>query len=215
MNAQIPILPLATLILALGSLAPAWAQGTAFTYQGRLSDNGAPANGSYDLRFEVRDAPSGGNAVGGAVTAAPVAVSNGVFTVTLDFGAGAFTGAARYLEIGVRTNGSVSAYTILAPRQPITAVPYALYAMTPAGPQGPAGLTGATGPQGARGLTFRGAWSSVVNYAADDAVFANGSAWLAKRANSGITPAAGDDWTLLGKRFWRWVLFRGAGAQVE
>jgi len=26
--------------------------GTAFTYQGRLSDGGAPASGIYDLRFD-------------------------------------------------------------------------------------------------------------------------------------------------------------------
>ena len=31
------------------------AQGTAFTYQGRLFDNTNPANGSYAIRFTVYD----------------------------------------------------------------------------------------------------------------------------------------------------------------
>jgi 3-isopropylmalate/(R)-2-methylmalate dehydratase small subunit len=54
-------------------------------------------------------------------------VTNGLFTVTLDFGAGVFTGASRWLEIGVRTNGGAS-FTVLSPRQPLTPTPYALYA---------------------------------------------------------------------------------------
>ena len=39
-----------------------------------------------------------------------------------------FTGAARWLDIGVRTNGSAAAFTMLAPRQPLIPTPYALYA---------------------------------------------------------------------------------------
>jgi hypothetical protein len=30
------------------------AQGTAFTYQGQLNDNGTPATGIYDLRFPTQ-----------------------------------------------------------------------------------------------------------------------------------------------------------------
>lgn len=33
---------------------------TAFTYQGRLTDQGQPANGTYDFRFVIRDASVGG-----------------------------------------------------------------------------------------------------------------------------------------------------------
>ncbi len=127
---------------------------TAFTYQGRLTENGAPANGSYEFRFELRDAAAAGAAVGNAVTNSAVAVSNGVFTVAIDFGASPFTGAARWLEIGVRSNGVATAFTTLSPRQAITAAPYAVYALTPAGPQGPqgpAGLQGVPGPQGPPG----------------------------------------------------------------
>src|SRR5688572_13580368 len=103
------------------------AQGTAFTYQGRLMDGGSAANGIYDLRFTIYDAQTAGSAVAGPMTVAPVTVSNGVFTVALDFGPGVFTGAPRWLDIGVRTNGSSDPHTPLDPRQPITATPYAMF----------------------------------------------------------------------------------------
>src|SRR4029079_13286116 len=54
-----------------------------------------------------------------------VGVVNGLFTVQLDFGADAFPGAARYLEIGVRKAGD-STFTTLTPRQPISSTPYAI-----------------------------------------------------------------------------------------
>jgi len=101
--------------------------GTAFTYQGVLDRAGQPANGSYDLRFALFDASSGGSQVGSPATNAPVIVTNGNFTVLLDFGA-VFNGDARWLEVGVRTNGASSSYTTLSPRQPLTPSPYAVYA---------------------------------------------------------------------------------------
>jgi len=108
--------------------ASAFAQGTAFTYQGRLNDGGAPAGGSYDLQFTIYDSTnSPGTIVAGPITNSATAVSNGLFTVTLDFG-GVFNGAARYLDIGVRTNGSASTFTILSPRQLLTPTPYAIFA---------------------------------------------------------------------------------------
>lgn len=104
------------------------AQTTAFTYQGTLTDAGSPANGNYDLQFKLFDTSGVGTGTqqGATITNPTVAVSNGVFTVTLDFGANVFTGAERYLEIGGRPAGSGSAYTLLTTRQPITSVPYAI-----------------------------------------------------------------------------------------
>ena len=101
--------------------------GTAFNYQGRLADGGNPANGSYDLKFTLYDADTGPGMVAGPLTNAAVAVSNGLFTVMLDFG-NAFDGNARWLELGVRTNGSPSDFTLLAPRQEVNPTPYARYA---------------------------------------------------------------------------------------
>jgi hypothetical protein len=106
-------------------------QGTAFTYQGRLNDNGVPANGNHDLQFTIFDADNGGLQVLDPLTNSAVGVSNGLFTVALDFGAGIFDGSARWLEISVRTNAT-DAFTTLRPRQALTATPYAIYAGTSA-----------------------------------------------------------------------------------
>src|SRR5579872_4589775 len=111
------------------------AQGTAFTYEGRLNDGGNPANGSYDLRFTIYDSTNNpGILIAGPLTNAPVTASNGVFTVTLDFGSDVFNGSSRWLEIAVRTNGSVNAYSVLSPRQAISASPYAITAGNVTGP---------------------------------------------------------------------------------
>jgi len=118
-----------SLILLAASLN-AEAQGNAFTYQGRLNDNGVPASGIYDLRFAIFDVVAGSSAIAGPVTNVAVSVSNGLFNTTLDFGPGVFSGGARWLEIGVRPNGSVSDFNALTPRQPITPAPYALFAPT-------------------------------------------------------------------------------------
>lgn len=98
--------------------------GTAFTYQGRLTDGGSPANGEYDFKFKLYD--SGGAQVGSVVPKENTTVTDGLFTVELDFGSGAFNGDARYLEIGVRPGDSGGDFTILTPRQALTPAPYAL-----------------------------------------------------------------------------------------
>ena len=101
------------------------AQTSVFTYQGRLSDGGTPANGSYDLQFALWDSASGGSQIGATQNFPAVQVSNGVFTVALDFGANAFSGANRFLEISARQTGVVG-FTLLTPRQQITSTPYAV-----------------------------------------------------------------------------------------
>src|SRR5688572_17227845 len=103
------------------------AQGTAFTYQGVLNDQGAPANGVYDLQFSLFSVPAGGAPIGGLVAANDLGISNGLFAVSLDFGAGVFAGAARWLEIRVRPGASSGPYTNVAPRQALLPAPYAIY----------------------------------------------------------------------------------------
>ncbi len=118
-------------------LFPQAAMGTGFTYQGRLTDGGAAAEGPFDCQFKLYDDLNAGAQVGDTVTREDVPVSGGLFTVQLDFGA-VFDGAALYLEIGVRPGSSSGAYTTLTPRQALTAAPYAAYAL-----RAPwAGLTG-------------------------------------------------------------------------
>ena len=101
--------------------------GTVFTYQGKLTDGGAPADGTYDFEFKLYDALSGGSQVGSTVPLGDVAVADGLFTVQLDFG-NVFDGTALFLEIGVRPGASIGAYTPLTPRQALTATPFAIYA---------------------------------------------------------------------------------------
>ncbi|HEX5219292.1 MAG TPA: tail fiber domain-containing protein [Verrucomicrobiae bacterium] len=127
MKAIRPSLLRALLVLAVFHFQFAtFAQGTAFTYQGRLNDDATPASGIYDLRFAIYDLASGGGQQGDAVTNLATAVSNGLFTVTLDFG-NQFSGSARWLELAVRTNGG-GEFTVLSPRQPLNPTPYAMFA---------------------------------------------------------------------------------------
>lgn len=102
--------------------------GTGFTYQGRLTDGGAPANGTCDFEFKLYDDPTGGAQIGPTLTKDEVTVSDGLFTVMLDFGA-IFDGTALYLEIAVRPGSDTGAYTTLTPRQPLTTAPYAGYSL--------------------------------------------------------------------------------------
>jgi hypothetical protein len=115
------------LLVLGGTLATAAPLGTAFTYQGRLAVSGNPAGGLYDLRFILYDAASGGSAVAGPLTNSAVEVTNGLFTVALDFGPGVFDSGALWLEMAVRPNSGGS-FTTLAPRQALTPSPYAIYA---------------------------------------------------------------------------------------
>jgi hypothetical protein len=124
---QVAVIVLALLSILGSQLSICLAQGTAFTYQGRLNNSVGPASGVYDLQFTIYDSSGGPTIVGGPLTNPAVSVSNGLFAVMLDFGAGVFTGADRWLEIGVRTNGSADVYTTLNPRQPLTSSPYAIF----------------------------------------------------------------------------------------
>jgi len=102
------------------------AQGTAFSYQGHLMNNGLPANGNYDLMFTLFPYSEYGFPAGPVLTNLDTPVTGGLFYTTLDFGS-VFSGSNYWLEIGVRTNGNGN-FTTLEPRQFITPVPYAIYA---------------------------------------------------------------------------------------
>jgi hypothetical protein len=99
-------------------------QTTEFTYQGRLLDSSLPPTANYDFQFSLWDSLANGTQQGTTQTITGVAVTNGIFTVKLNFG-DQFTGAARFIQIEVRPAGG-GAYTTLAPRQSITSGPYAI-----------------------------------------------------------------------------------------
>lgn len=148
MNRWIPSPSLTVLVGLIGLAAHSlgFAQipaGTAFSYQGRLTDGALAANGPYDLQFGLFDGSTGGTQIGAALEKGSVPVAKGLFTVELDFGDSAFNGDARWLEIGVRPGGSADPYTILSPRQKLNPTPYAMRAAnSPGGTGGPGGFTG-------------------------------------------------------------------------
>ncbi|GMU66413.1 MAG: hypothetical protein AMXMBFR36_26870 [Acidobacteriota bacterium] len=100
--------------------------GTAFTYQGFLTQSGVPATGAWDFQFLLFDAAVAGAQIGVTSVANDLPTSAGVFTATVDVGVAAFGGGARWLEIRVRPGASGGAYTPLTPRQPVTPAPMAL-----------------------------------------------------------------------------------------
>jgi len=116
-------------VCSLGFTAQVRGQATAFTYQGHLNTDGAPARGVYDFLFQAFDAPAAGNNLGGIVSVNGVGVTNGMFTALVDLGGTPFTSPARWLQISVATNGAGN-FATLAPRQPLTPSPFAIYAHT-------------------------------------------------------------------------------------
>ena len=126
MKSRFLTLSLLTFLAAAAHAAPL---GTAFTYQGRLDDGVLPVNGLYDFNFKLFDAATSGTLVGPAlgVSLNTVGVSNGVFSIDLDFGT-VFNGDKRWLEISVNTN-TARPLAVLEPRLPLNATPYALYAL--------------------------------------------------------------------------------------
>ncbi len=109
-------------VLACGAVMPL-AVAESISYQGVLEESGSAANNSYDLQFRLYDGPDPNLAlqVGNTVTAFNVAVAQGIFSLSLDFGANVFDGTDLWIELAVRPANSGSSYTILAPTQPLLA----------------------------------------------------------------------------------------------
>lgn len=114
---------LANLVLGLGQ-----AQNFQFAYHGKLSHEGQPVSGSFDLRFNLFAASSGGSAIGATLTNTSVPVTGGLFSVLLDGSSWSFDGSPRWLGIAVRSNGTTSGFVELNPRQPIMSAPQSLFA---------------------------------------------------------------------------------------
>src|SRR5262245_26884403 len=100
---------------------------TAFTYQGRLTNGGSAVNGSMDFQFTLWSAAVGGSQVGVLSGQSALPVNQGQFTASVDFGAGAFNGQSRWLQIAVAPAGS-GTFTTLTPRQAVQSSPMALFA---------------------------------------------------------------------------------------
>ena len=118
------------LILLLAPIAAAAPLGRSFTYQGELSQSGTPIDGTVNLRFSLWDSASGGTQIGASQIVAGITATKGLFTAEVnagdEFGAQAFNGEKRWLQIEVCSDAGCSSTTVLDGRQAITGAPYAL-----------------------------------------------------------------------------------------
>ncbi len=193
------------------------ASNSGFTYQGRLKEGGNPANGSYDLRFTLYNAETGGNIIGlnNPFYVDDKTVTDGLFNAEINFEASTLMfsgGAAFYIEVAVRS-GSVSnsdrtGYTALAPRQKITPTPYSIHAINATNLGGkPAGdymLSTTDNWVNASGDTMTGAlkiensgiWSLEIRNSSSNtntmAIFAESSSTEAANSSGGYFKAAGE-----------------------
>lgn len=153
--------------------SPRAPMGTAFTYQGQLKQGVSPVNANCDLQFGLWDSASNlTGQIGTSLSKPNVQVSNGLFTVQLDFGASAFDGSARYLGIQVSCPSGSGLWAPLSPRQPLTPAPHALHATTATTANNLSGsLSGdVTGTQGAtsvvalrgKGIASYAPWNGAV-----------------------------------------------------
>lgn len=142
---QIPRTTLPLIVVLFVAFAVS-AQTSVFTYQGRLTDTNIPASGTHQMQFALYDAVTGGTQIGSTVENTAVNVSNGVFTVQLDYGAAAFSAVERFLEISVRRNSNET-YTTLSPRQRITSAPYSIRALNAGTADNAASLGGTAASQ--------------------------------------------------------------------
>ncbi|MCA9276249.1 MAG: hypothetical protein KDA29_09505 [Phycisphaerales bacterium] len=133
---------LATIVGAAASLAHAQ---SAITYQGRLNDAGAPADGTYDILFDLYTdpTPGGPEVIVTTELVTNVTVVDGLFTVEIPFNPLAFNGDDRFLQIACRPTGT-AIFTPLYPRQRLTDVPQAVHADVANAIALPAELTGFT-----------------------------------------------------------------------
>lgn len=114
---------LATILVLPGGAS---ALDTAFTYQGHLEQNGAPATGSFDFEFELWNDLGSGQQVGPTVTLLGLQVTEGYFDAELDFGSSPYDGNRLWLQVSVRPAAS-GIWTELSPRKELTPAPYSLH----------------------------------------------------------------------------------------
>ncbi len=111
--------------------SPLFAQNSVFTFQGKLNDGGSPTNSSFDMDFKLFDSLAGGTQVGSTISLGSVMTVAGIFTVQLDFGAAAFSGGDRWIEVSVSPAGQNN-FVTLTPRQKLTSAPYAVQSLSAA-----------------------------------------------------------------------------------
>src|SRR5207247_4700244 len=119
---------------------------------GSLAIGGVPVTGTYDFQFTLYTAPTGGSVVGSTLTRLNVAVSSGVYTVSLDFGSNSFFRPPIYMQIAYRRSGTTT-YTNLSGRLQLS-VRFSVVATSAMGLQGRS--VSATAPVSGQVLKWNG-----------------------------------------------------------
>lgn len=133
MRGKFGVLLVAAALPAMMAPHGAGLMATPISYQGRLADASGPVSGSFDFQFELFDDATAGDQDGLTVIKEDVSVSDGLFTVALDFGEVDF-GGELWLEITAREGSDSGPFTgaPMEPRVRLTAVPLALEAINSA-----------------------------------------------------------------------------------
>jgi hypothetical protein len=163
-----------------------------FTYQGQLKNNGSPVNNpACQMAFRLYDDPSSSTNLIGIPFTTTVPVTNGLFTVGLNFGNSAFNGDGRWLDIQVNCG---SGFVTLTPRQALTPAPYAfalpgLYTQQDAiSPNIIGGYSGNWVTSGVHGATIGGGGGSVdINRVTDNFGVVGGGHANQAGDNTGLT----------------------------
>jgi hypothetical protein len=128
MNSNTRLLSILAACLASSVSVLAAPLTTAFTYQGRLDYNGAPATGVFDLKFELYTEQTGGTLAVPALQASRQ-VSGGLISEDLNFGGAAvFDGRALWMEISARPQGAAT-FFVMPGRTAVRPTPYAIHAL--------------------------------------------------------------------------------------
>jgi len=202
--------------------------GSAVSFQGRLMESGQPASGVYDIRIALFADAEGGGPVGPILTNLDTTVSGGLFSTTLDFGVVPFDGTAYWLELGVRPAGSADPFTLLSPRQALTAAPYALYASSSGAAPAEGNTLDQAYDQGGPGAgSIIHADSGAVRILGTDGLSISGSVHIGVRSDnpgapltirsSAPPPLALDNWTVFGANSLNsyWSSFDTVGAALR
>lgn len=235
---------LAFLALALASaslLAQEARIGSEISFRGQLNQVGAPASGQYDFRLRLFDAETGGTLIASRDIPS-IAVFEGRYSFPVDFGATAFSGGQRWIEVQVQDPNGTGGYQALSRRTEVFVVPYAETAMAVRGghvranPSCPSGqvvagvnvagnLICVAGGGGGTGGTVN-MFSRIVVVPGDDTPLNNGEALRAAVAFVTQQPRDADNrWKILlepgtfdlgqgGIGLARWITLEGSGREV-
>lgn len=107
-------------LLTIARQSSAQPSDTEFLFTGRLVLSGVPQTGTFDFRFTLFNALTAGQQIGSQIIVSNVPVSNGDFSLTLDFGSDTLSDAPRFFQPAQRKSGTASFANITGGRVLLT-----------------------------------------------------------------------------------------------